>query len=318
MAYQMNTRTGRSFWEVTSVMQNAIRKGDFEIAGHCMWELLPQYTPYLRKRFLVISAEDCFGVITKEIVALSKIGTEEALTKALSLLCLSKKNRDADYFVCNLMTFDNLVGGDNHDLQRALYSAIRKTDVISAGQLCMELFKKSRRALWDSLVEMSRVYYPHLEDEILALNFANEQMTTKPNEETIYVAKAIVLMWTCRNPKEDLLAVPGIGMDFYRPLDFDKIPSIKAVDHCAKVEGNFPEWAYNWHTYYGKYTLRRDAVHAIENDQRLLNPLEENLFDDCTWNRDINACLLKHNPRQRPLPYDDGKRNPEEKYGKKE
>ena len=312
----MNTRTGRSFWEVTSVMQNAIRKGDYEIAGHCLWELLPEYTPYLRKRFLVISAEDCFGAITKEILALSEIGDEKALSKALSLLCLAKKNRDADYFVCNLMVDDQPTSATKEELSRALYNAIRTKDVVTAGRLCIQLFKKNRKALWDFLFEMTKVYYPHLEDEITALNIANEQKTTKPSEETIYVAKAIVLMWTCRDPKEGILAYPDMKLDAL--LDYESIPIIKPVDECQKVYGKFPEWAYNWHTYYGKYTLRRDAVHAIENDQRLLNPLEENLFDDCTWNRDINACLVKHNPRRRPLPYNDGKRSPEEKYGKKE
>ena len=297
-------------------MQNSIRKGDFEIAGHCLWELLPEYTPYLRKRFLVISAEDCFGVITKEILALSEIGDATALTKALSLLCMAKKNRDADYFVCNLMTNENPTGGDKSYLSRELYSAIRSMDVGSAGRFCMELFKKNRKALWGLLIEMARMYYPHLEDEILALNVANEQKTSKPTEETIYVAKAIILMWTCRDPKEGILAVPEMKFDSL--LDYESIPIIKPVEQCERVYGHFPEWAYNWHTYYGKYTLKRDAVHAIENDQRLLTPLEENLFDDCTWNRDINACLLKHNPRNRRLPYDDGKRDPEEKYGKKE
>ena len=86
MAYPMLTRTGRSFWEVTSVMQNSIRKGDYELAGHCLWELLPQYTPYLRKRLLVISAEDCYGILTKEILNLCETGTEDSLTRAVALL----------------------------------------------------------------------------------------------------------------------------------------------------------------------------------------------------------------------------------------
>ena len=77
LAYQMLTRTGLSFWEVTSAMQNSIRKGDYEIAGFCLWELLPQYTPYLRKRLLVISAEDCYGVITKEILNLCESKKEQ-------------------------------------------------------------------------------------------------------------------------------------------------------------------------------------------------------------------------------------------------
>lgn len=316
LAYQMNTRTGRSFWEVTSVMQNAIRKGDYEIAGYCLWEMLPEYKSYLRKRFLVISAEDCFGVITKEILALSEIGDDLALTKALSLLCKAKKNRDADYFVCNLMTNGNPTNSDKTVLSRELFNAIRRKDVISTGRYCAEFFKTNRKALWDFLIDMTRMYHPYLEDEVLALCEANETKTSKPAEETIYVAKATVLMWTFRERKDDLLAIPEMKFDSL--LDYNDIQIIKPVEDCHKVRGLFPEWAYNWHTSHGKYKLNRDAVHAIENDQKLLTPLEENLFDDCTWNQDINACLKKYNPKKYRLPYNDGKKDPGDKFGKKE
>lgn len=311
MAYQMVTRTGRSFWEVTSAMQNAIRKGDYEVAGYCVWEMLPEYTPYLRKRFLVISAEDCFGVLTKDILPLCETGTEESLTKALSLLCMAKKNRDADYFVCNLMLGDNPTGADKDTLAKELFDAIRTRDVVKAGVYCREFFKKNRKALWKMLLDMAKMYYPHLEPEFIALNQANERMT-KPTEETIYVAKAIVLMWTCREPKEGLLAYPSMRFD--NTLDTTDIPVPKPVEQCQQIKGLFPEWAYNWHTYHGKYKLGRDVVHAISNDQRILTPLEENLFDDCTWNHDINICLLKHNPNRYSLPYDDGKMKPGEKF----
>ena len=296
-------------------MQNGIRKGDYEIAGHCLWELLPQYTPYLRKRLLVISAEDCYGILTKEILPLCEYGTEESLTKALALLCKAKKNRDADYFVCNLMYFDQPSGMTKVELMKALSKAIRKMDVINAGRYAAELWKMSRKDFWKMLNETMMVYYPWLETEFTALQRANDQMT-KPNEETIYVAKAIILMWTKRENGDDYFAIPG--MQLWEPFPFESIEIPKPVDLCAKVTGLFPEWAYNWHTTYGKYTLRRDAVHAIENDQRLLTPLEENLFDDCTWNRDINACLRKHNPRRYELPFDDRKRRVEEKYGTQE
>ena len=296
-------------------MQNGIRKGDYEIAGHCLWELLPQYTPYLRKRLLVISAEDCYGILTKEILPLCEYGTEESLTKALALLCKAKKNRDADYFVCNLMYFDQPSGMTKVELMKALSKAIRNMDVINAGRYAAELWKMSRKDFWKMLNETMMVYYPWLETEFAALQRANDQMT-KPNEETIYVAKAIILMWTKRENGDDYFAIPG--MQLWEPFPFESIEIPKPVDLCAKVTGLFPEWAYNWHTTYGKYTLRRDAVHAIENDQRLLTPLEENLFDDCTWNRDINACLRKHNPRRYELPFDDRKRRVEEKYGTQE
>lgn len=294
-------------------MQNAIRKGDYELAGYAMWELLPQYTPYLRKRLLVISAEDCYGILTKEILPLCENGFDESLTKALVLLCAAKKNRDADYFVCNLMYYDQPSGLSKPDLMKALSKSIRKRDMIATGHYAAELFKLSRKDMWKTLYETMQVYYPYLETEFDALRQSNETMT-KPNEETIFVAKAIVLMWTERENGDDLFAIPNMSLwESYNP---DDIVIPKPVEQCARVDGLFPEWAYNWHTYYGKYTLRRDAVHAIENDQRLLTPLEVNLFDDCSWNRDINACLQKHNPQRHRLPFDDHKITVEQKYGK--
>ena len=302
-------------------MQNAIRKGDYEVAGYAIWELLPQYTPYLRKRLLVISAEDCYGIITKEILKLMDQGDEDALTKALSLMCLAKKNRDADYFVCNLMNFDQPSGMDKHELSKALLTAIRKMDVGATGRYAAELFKKNRKAFWEMLLTAAQVYYPHLLEEFRALYASNERMS-KPTEETIFVAKAIILIWTeIMNQRRGgdtrtLLGYPIMRFD--DALEPELVPLIKPLDQCTRITGLFPEWAYNWHTSYGKYKLRRDAVHAIENDQRLLTPLQENLFDDCTWNVDLNACLLKHNPNRYRLPYDDGKRDPLEKYGKQE
>ena len=313
--YQMLTRTGKSFWEVTSAMQNSIRKGDYEIAGYCLWELLPQYTPYLRKRLLVISAEDCYGVITKEILALTEIGDEASLTKALALLCAAKKNRDADYFVCNLMYADRPTGLKKDKLAKLLHTSIRNMDVAEAGRYSAELFQTNRKEFWNMLIESAEAYYPYLMQEILALNRANDKMS-KPAEETIFVAKAIILMWTKRSPKEGILGYQGMSFD--STMDQENIPVLKPVDQCRKIGEYFPEWAYNWHTTYGKYVLKRDAVHAITNDQKLLTPLEENLFDDCSWNRDINICLQRHNPRGYQLPFDDGKINPRVKYGTKE
>lgn len=313
----MRTRTGRSFWEVTSAMQNAIRRGDYEVAGYCLWELLPGYTPYLRKRLLVISAEDCYGIVTKDVAALCEIGDEESLTKALVLLCATKKNRDADYFVCNLMIpTDPRDGVSKDELGKLLHTSIRKMDVGAAGRYSLALFKKNRKALWGTLEQTTAVFYPDLQDEVEALRQANEKMT-KPNEETIFAAKAIVLMWTMEKRKMTTEVLGYPALDFYGVIDPANIVVPKPLDDCEKIEGLFPDWAYNWHTYHGKYDLKRDAVHAIENDQKLLTPLQVNLFDDCSWNRDINACLDKWNPRRRKIPYDDGKITAEEKYGGK-
>ena len=310
LGYEMLTRSGRSFWEVTSVMQNSIRKGEYEIAGHCVWELLPKYEAYLRKRFLVISAEDCYGIITKEIANLCRTEGDINVQRALSLLCRAKKNRDADYFVCNLMR-GSVLDINKENLAVNLTDAIRKRDVKAAGWYSHVLFKKNRKYLWATLEEIADEYMPFLSSEFRALHVANETVT-KPTTETIFAAKAIVLMMTQKDSEEGYLACPEIPFEGVMPCD--QVDIIKPVDSCMRVDGLFPEWAYNWHTYYGKYKLKRDAVHAISNDQKLLTPLEENLFDDCTWNNDINACLEKWNPRRIRIPYDDGKRDPTEKF----
>lgn len=297
-------------------MQNAIRKGDYDVAGYAMWELIPGYTPYLRKRLLVISAEDCYGVLTKDVMSLCERGDEESLTKALVLLCAAKKNRDADYFVCNLMVpTDPRDGVSKEDLARSLHTAIRKMDVGAAGRYSLALFKKNRKECWRVLLETAQVYYPNLMEEVEALRDANDRVS-KPAEETIFVAKAIVLMWTMtKKAAADVLANPYLR--FYGVVDPVDIVVEKTLEECPRISGHFPDWSYNWHTYHGKYDLHRDAVHAISNDQQLLTPLEENLFDDCSWNRDINACLQKWNPNRHRIPYDDGKISAEEKYGGK-
>jgi replication-associated recombination protein RarA len=105
------TKRGYDFFLVTSAMQKAIRRGDAKIAGYFALELFhSNYISYLWKRLFTISAEDCYGVITKEIDALyngfklvnDKNDKKEPkgrifISKAVILLCEAKKNRDADH-----------------------------------------------------------------------------------------------------------------------------------------------------------------------------------------------------------------------------
>ena len=52
-------------------MQKAIRRADAAVAGYFALELWTSgYRDYVWKRLFTISAEDCYGVITKEIEAL--------------------------------------------------------------------------------------------------------------------------------------------------------------------------------------------------------------------------------------------------------
>ena len=105
----LRTKGGYDFFEVSSAMQKAIRRGDARVAGFFALELWhSNYRDYVWKRLFTISAEDCFGIITREIESLwcghqlvNKGASEPKgrifVSKAVILLCEAKKSRDADH-----------------------------------------------------------------------------------------------------------------------------------------------------------------------------------------------------------------------------
>ena len=103
------TVRGYEFYEASSAMQKAIRRGDAAVAGYFALELWEsKYRDYVWKRLFTISAEDCYGLITKEIEAfwqghelVNKTSSEPKgrifVSKAVLLLCSVSKCRDADH-----------------------------------------------------------------------------------------------------------------------------------------------------------------------------------------------------------------------------
>lgn len=109
MNKQILTKRGYDFYEVASALQKSIRRGDTELAGYMAMELFPNYANYCWKRLLTISAEDCYGIITKEIYSLyqsfqmvnynkkgKELGGRVFISKAVILLSQCRHNRDAD------------------------------------------------------------------------------------------------------------------------------------------------------------------------------------------------------------------------------
>lgn len=107
--FQLRTKRGFDFYECASALQKAVRRADARVAGYFALELWHSgYGNYVWKRLFTISAEDCYGIITKEIEALwqgyelvNKGAKEEKgrifISKAVIILCESKKSRDADH-----------------------------------------------------------------------------------------------------------------------------------------------------------------------------------------------------------------------------
>lgn len=105
----IRTIHGYDFFEVSSAMQKAIRRADARVAGFFALELWHSgFRDYVWKRLFTISAEDCYGLITREIEALWQghelvnKGKQEArgrifVSKAVLLLCECRKCRDADH-----------------------------------------------------------------------------------------------------------------------------------------------------------------------------------------------------------------------------
>ena len=118
MEEYLKTRNGHNMYDISSMLQKAIRRADIENASYAGMELFGKFNTYLWKRLYMISAEDCYGIITKEIVGLKNAddfynkgrkGYDRDtifVAKAITLLCMARKNRDACYVACNFMDPD--------------------------------------------------------------------------------------------------------------------------------------------------------------------------------------------------------------------
>ena len=113
------TLHGHSLADMSSMLQKAIRRCDFERAGYAAYEMYGRYKQYLWRRLIQISAEDVWGIMTNEIVGLyyadcicsnGRKGYDADpifVSKAVTLLCMARKNRDACYVACNFMVPDH-------------------------------------------------------------------------------------------------------------------------------------------------------------------------------------------------------------------
>lgn len=128
---KIRTIRGYTLLDVASALQKAIRRADARHAGYWAIELFESgYQMYLWRRLLTISAEDCWGVITHEVEAL-RVSWERIhehkrgrgrifAAKAVILLCMARKSRDADHLT-NLVYDPKAV--DDAELERQLDEA---------------------------------------------------------------------------------------------------------------------------------------------------------------------------------------------------
>ena len=101
------TPSGYNMYDMLSMVQKSIRRAKYEYAAFAANELQNVYRSALWNRLLVISCEDCFGILTKEILSLKEKDEKKKdsrhISNAVALLCKAKKSRDACYFACNFV-----------------------------------------------------------------------------------------------------------------------------------------------------------------------------------------------------------------------
>ena len=64
------TKNRRDFYEVSSLLQKPLRRGDMIMSSRAVSELLPKHANYIWNRLMIVSAEDCGDMVTGETVAL--------------------------------------------------------------------------------------------------------------------------------------------------------------------------------------------------------------------------------------------------------
>lgn len=138
MGYIPTTRSGHNMFVMASMLQKAIRRGDVERAGYAAYEMFGSYDSTVWKRLYVVSAEDCWGVLTKEIDALYKkhLVANEGLkgydkksgyvSVAVSVLCDALKSRDACYYSCNFIMSDNAGSGTKNFPDEEVTSFVKR------------------------------------------------------------------------------------------------------------------------------------------------------------------------------------------------
>lgn len=293
MSYLPFTKNGHNMFEVSSLIQKAIRRKDMEYACYAAREMMFKYRSYLWKRMIVVTAEDCFDLVTRPIFILRQrdeecgnINETKHISQAVNLLVNTRKNRDADFFACNLLNSKNkwnvcpdgdgyLVTRHGHDL-KTMATLFKKTILNAEDELCGYIGNEIRNwylgLFWTIVRDASReLGYPSIMREIDVLWTID---MSKPVKDTtfIYAAKALTILM--RVAKEG-------NADFYQMFDVHKYVDISVFDNYRKI----PEYTFDCHTIKGKQRGLTDADFIV-SEQAALNPLQRGWYDERDWERD--------------------------------
>lgn len=284
------TKHGHVMFEISSMIQKAIRRCESNLAYYAANEMKERYRSYLWKRLLTISAEDCHDMVTSVIYNLRQQDmngerNDVYLSKAVSILLHARKNRDADYFVCNFQnsytkkdlskycytlsadtTCLTRLGHAALDVRNYLLSALDAIDVESVGYAAYELLMRYPKFYWNTLKRKAiEINCQCLANEIESLQDVGEFKIVE-----LASAKALVLLMKAIKRKGSGTLIADIVDD---NVDLSK------YDH---VRYDIPEYVFDCHTRVGK-ARGKTKKEFIITEQAALKPFERGWFDNSSW-----------------------------------
>jgi hypothetical protein len=289
MSNMLFTHNGHNMFDVSSLIQKALRRGDMEFSCYAAHEMMYKFRPYLWTRLFVTSAEDCYDPVSGRLLYLRKKDAEIKdplntvyLSEAVNLLVRTRKNRDSDYFACNFVCSKDkmdfpmgdspLVTRHGHDLKemtKALKKAIFDFDEISIGYVACEIWCWYKKLFWIVAKDVAKeLGSGTLAREILALQEIDMTYNTK-NSTWIYMCKAITMFLHCLHDGS---------------TDIFSYPDMRVVYDITKFneQRNLPNYTYDCHTRKGK-AMGLTVFDFRISEQTGLNPHIQGLYDDLEW-----------------------------------
>jgi len=225
--YNPTTRSGFNMFDMASMLQKAVRRGDTERAGLAAYELYGSYQSMMWKRILTISAEDCWGVLTKELVHLRKMDEmlnagktgyhkdPKYVSMAIALLCKAKKSRDACYFACNFILAEN----PRHEIECSAEEVerVRSTvDVIPGEAFSLDVMRSPRliEELFSPLVEEQAGLFATARPAANRKKFAE----TTPDGSDPYLVASVLVKAVSYRDMENIGYASGQLRSFHRDI----------------------------------------------------------------------------------------------------
>lgn len=295
------TRNYKSMFDISSLLQKSIRRRDANMAYYAANELIPKYRTYLWKRLLTVSAEDCFDMVTGQILKLCKTDKNQSnptITKnvavAVSILLNARKNRDADFFACNLLNsrdtaditkyvaspiFDITCSTKNGhcitDLAEVFRKAIDAGDDEMAGYAANELRVYYRQFTWRTIYDKAKT----LGSAMLTQEVHDLWMADKETQEksTIFYAKAVLLM---------LKVVKHGDVIFNDNFRYNDNINLSIYDNLRL---QIPDYVYDVHTARGK-SMGKTRQQFVAEEQAALTPLQIGDYDYVGWDHFFWLC----------------------------